>query len=79
MEEQDERSESGTAPPAREMRERIRAHGDARREALAQADAELDAVVQLVPSALALGLTKVELAQLGAISRPTLDAKLREQ
>jgi hypothetical protein len=45
--------------------------------ALAAADAELRAIDRLVREALAAGLTKVEIAELGAVSRPTLDALLK--
>lgn len=60
-----------------QLRTRIAEHGDRRRQALETAERELEAIAALTPIALKAGMTKVELAQLGAVSRPTLDAKLR--
>jgi hypothetical protein len=60
-----------------QLRAAITAHGDRRRAALATAETELDEIAKLAPRALAAGMTKVELSAIGAVSRPTLDAKLR--
>lgn len=59
-----------------DLRARLAEHGNRRRAALEQASAELDAIAELAPAALAAGITKVEIAKLGGVSRPTLDAKL---
>lgn len=45
--------------------------------ATSTANAELEAIAELVPAARAAGFTKVEIAELGAISPPTLDELLR--
>jgi hypothetical protein len=64
-------------PSADDLRDQLRQHGDARRQALETAAAELRAIENLVPAARDAGLTKVEIAELGGVSRPTLDALLR--
>lgn len=49
--------------------------GDRRRAALSAAQAELDALVALVPTALEAGLTLKDVATLGAATRTTLYAR----
>ena len=60
-------------------REAIAAELDAigarRRAALDAADAELEAIVALLPAAIAAGLTIKEVARRGATTRPTLYAR----
>lgn len=60
-----------------DVRDELRARGARRAQLLKEASEELDAIAELVPAALADGMTKVQLAELASISRPTLDALLR--
>ena len=53
--------------------------GERRRQSLAMADSALNDVVDLVPEALASGMTKRDIAELAGISRLTLDAVLRRR
>ena len=46
--------------------------GTARREALSNADVQLDRIARLLPAALAGGLTLTEIARVTGVSRPTL-------
>ncbi len=55
-----------------ELRARIAAHGDRRREALAAAERELNAMRELLREALDAGVPIAELSRLAAVSRPTL-------
>lgn len=50
----------------------LRAIADARRDALASAEKELDKLARLLPDALAAGLTLSEVSRLSDVSRPTL-------
>jgi hypothetical protein len=50
----------------------LRAVADARRDALAAAEKQLDKLARLLPDALAAGLTLSEVARLSEVSRPTL-------
>lgn len=63
---------------AAEIREHLRAHGVARADAKAAADAETQKLRALVPTALALGISKSEIAKLAQVSRVTLDAWIDE-
>lgn len=58
------------------IRAALAEHGRRRRAALEQAEAELAEIYELAPAALEAGLTKVEVGELGAVSRPALDAFL---
>ena len=57
----------------------IEAAGERRRQALAMADSALHDIVDLLPEALAAGLTKHEIAELAGVSRLTLDAVMRRR
>ena len=57
----------------------IEAAGERRRQALAMADSALHDIVDLLPEALAAGLSKQEIAQLAGVSRLTLDAVMRRR
>jgi CRP-like cAMP-binding protein len=59
------------------LRAQLREHADRRRDGLATAREELDAIAQLLPRALDLGIKKVELAELTGLSRPTINALLK--
>jgi hypothetical protein len=63
-----------------DVRERLiaqlREHGERRRAARAAADQELAAIAELLPDAIEAGITKVEIAKLSGVSRPTLDMLL---
>jgi hypothetical protein len=52
--------------------------GGRRRVALEAAEQALGEVLKLAPRAIAAGVPKSKIAELGAVSRPTLDARLRE-
>jgi hypothetical protein len=58
------------------MRARIAEHGDRRREALEIADNAKEEILKLAPAALKAGINVKELAELGAVSRPTLYSRL---
>lgn len=59
------------------LREQIQEHGDRRRLALAEADAELEEILKLAPKAIAdEDLSVLELSKVGAVSRPTLYKRL---
>lgn len=61
-----------------DIRTALRKHGQARMRARAKASIESDNIRDLIPKALAAGLSKSETARLALITRPTLDAMLRE-
>jgi hypothetical protein len=54
----------------------LAAHGNRRRRARETAARELDAIERLLPSLLAQRVRKTQIAELGDISRPTLDSLL---
>lgn len=56
----------------RRIADELAAIGQRRRQALAAAEAELAAIVERAPAALAAGLTLKDISTLGAVSRPTL-------
>jgi hypothetical protein len=56
---------------------RLREHGERRRAALDTAEEELEAIKPLVPRAIELGLSQVEIARLTAVSRQTIIAWLK--
>jgi hypothetical protein len=58
---------------------RIEALGDRRSQGLAIADSALNDVVDLLPLALAEGMTKDEVAELAGVSRQTLDGIARRR
>jgi hypothetical protein len=58
--------------------EQLQAVGQRRRAALADAEAQLRLVEELLPDALDAGLTISEVAALSAVSRPTL-ARMRRR
>jgi hypothetical protein len=62
-----------------DLHDQIEALGERRRQGLALADAALNDVVDLVPLALAAGMTKDEIAELAGASRQTLDAVARRR
>jgi hypothetical protein len=62
-----------------DFRDQIDAAGERRRQALAMADSALNDVADLVPEALASGLTKRDIAELAGVSPLTLDAVLRRR
>src|SRR5205807_10584916 len=55
---------------------KLREHGDRRRAALGTAEEELEAIAELLPAAIEARITKVEVARLSGLSRPTIDALL---
>jgi hypothetical protein len=59
--------------------DRIESLGDRRSQGLAIADAALNDIVDLLPVALAAGMTKDEVAQLAGVSRQTLDGVARRR
>jgi hypothetical protein len=59
-------------------RDAIRQHAETRQRALIEADQALIAMVPLLQAALDAGTTKVELAEMVGVSRPTLDGLLRD-
>jgi transcriptional regulator GlxA family with amidase domain len=59
--------------------DRIEALGDRRSQGLAIADAALNDIVDLLPVALAAGMTKDEVAELAGVSRQTLDGVARRR
>ena len=62
-----------------DFREQIDAAGERRAQALAMADSALNDVADLVPEALASGMTRREIAELAGVSALTLDAVLRRR
>ncbi len=60
------------------LTEQLREHGRRRHEADAASRRELDAIAALLPAALAAGISKREIARLARVSRPTLDAMLKQ-
>jgi hypothetical protein len=61
-----------------ELESEVARQGGRRRVALEAADQALGEVVKLAARAIAAGVPKSKIAELGAVSRPTLDARLRE-
>lgn len=57
----------------------LRRHGERRRRSLATAEQELKEIAALLPSALEAGIPKAEIQRLTGVSRPTIDALLRDQ
>jgi hypothetical protein len=57
----------------------LEAAGERRRQGLAVADSALNDVADLLPLALAEGMTKDEVAELAGVSRQTLDAVARRR
>lgn len=57
--------------------EQLRRHGQLRARALQDAEAETDAIAALLPEAVAVRLTKREIAELTGLSRPTIYELLR--
>lgn len=64
---------------ARVYVDELRELGERRRAALAEADAALRRVQELMPGALDAGVSLSEVAKLSAVSRPTLYAIRRRQ
>ena len=62
-----------------DLRDQIDAAGERRLQALALADSALNDVADLVPEALASGMTRREIADLAGVSALTLDAVLRRR
>lgn len=62
-----------------DIRAALRKHGQARSRARARASIESDAIRDLIPRALAAGISKSETARLAMITRPALDTMLREK
>ena len=60
------------------LRKQLKARGQNRRRALAEAANELDDAKLLIASAVEVGITKTEIARLIAVSMPTLYALLDE-
>jgi hypothetical protein len=58
---------------ADELRERLREHGDRRREAREADRREMQAIAELLPAALAAGISKREITRLTGISRPWIE------
>jgi CRP-like cAMP-binding protein len=58
---------------------RLRAHGERRRAAEATSERELGAIAKLLPEAIEVGISKAEIARLTGVSRPTIDAILRDR
>lgn len=61
-----------------DIRKALADHGKRRAAARRKAKQESDALRTLIPQALDAGLSKSEIARLAQVTRPTLDAMLRE-
>jgi hypothetical protein len=57
----------------------LQRHAAHRKKNLAAADDELAQIAKLLPAALRVGITKMDVHRLTGISRPTIDALLDEQ
>lgn len=55
----------------------LRKHGERRAHALQAAETEMEAIAALIPEALAVRLTKSEIAEIAGLSRPTIYELLR--
>lgn len=62
-----------------ELRTALKRHGRSRTAARERARQESEAIASLAPRALDAGMTKVEVCELAQITRPALDAMLRQQ
>lgn len=60
-----------------DIRKQLIDQGKARQRAKAQAEIRMRTIARLAPRALEQGLTKMEVCKLAQISRPALDAILR--
>ena len=61
------------------LAQELRRHGDLRRRSLATAEQELREIALLLPAALRAGITKTEIQQWTGVSRPTINALLRDE
>jgi hypothetical protein len=61
------------------LRRQLQRHGAKRRQSLDAAEQALHDIAELLPSALVAGITKREIQRLTGVSRPTIDALLRER
>lgn len=57
----------------------LRKHGERRARALQAAEEEMAAIAELIPEALAVRLTKSEIAEVTGLSRPTVYELLRRR
>jgi transcriptional regulator GlxA family with amidase domain len=62
-----------------DIADQLEAAGERRRQGLAVADSALNDVVELLPLALAAGMSKDDVAELAGVSRQTLDAVVRRR
>ena len=62
-----------------DIHDKIDEAGERRRQALAMADSALNDIVDLVPDALAAGMSKEQVAELTGVSRLTIDAVMRRR
>jgi hypothetical protein len=60
------------------LRRELERQGVLRRSGLEAADQALRGIAALVPAAIEAGITKVEIQRLTGVSRPTIDALLRD-
>jgi hypothetical protein len=61
------------------LAEALQRHRTRRQRGLDIAQAELDQLAALIPVALEVGLTKMQIHELSGVSRPTIDALLRRK
>ena len=62
-----------------DIQDKIDEAAERRRQALAMADSALNDVVDLVPEALAAGMSKEQVAELTGVSRLMIDAVMRRR
>ena len=62
-----------------DIADQLEAAGERRRQGLAVADSALNDVVDLLPLALAAGMSKDDVAEIAGVSRQTLDAVVRRR
>lgn len=62
-----------------QLRRQLRRLGAKRRKGLETADEALKDIGAILPAALEAGITKTEVQRLTDVSRPTIDALLRER
>jgi hypothetical protein len=61
------------------LRRELERQGALRRSGLEAADKALRGIAALLPDAIEAGITKVEIQGLTGVSRPTIDALLRDE
>jgi hypothetical protein len=61
------------------VRRELQSYAAKRRQSLDAAEAALNEIADLLPSALEAGITKLEIQRLTGVSRPTIDRLLRRR